>query len=237
MAITLTSPADSLDTDGVLRMNTNTSIRYTAALLLGVIIGISGMYAFTTWHQRSTPEDCILSHVKGGMNRDAVIELTEACNSKYALDSHAQATATLTATTPSWGANDPVAKPIDPKDNDGWKAYLGDLVQKNLQGMTASQPFAYLVDAADTDDAKVNNERQLANLTDTVSRGGLPGNLLAFTGADSAKTADLVEAAFRDAKPGSFNDVIVLFIGDKADEQRVNAAIKPTGATIRFVTM
>jgi hypothetical protein len=29
----------------------------------------------------------------------------------------------------------------------------------------------------------------------------------------------------------------VLFIGDKADEQRVNDAIKPTGATIRFVAM
>jgi hypothetical protein len=31
--------------------------------------------------------------------------------------------------------------------------------------------------------------------------------------------------------------VIVLFIGDKADKQRVTDALKPTGATIRFVAM
>mgnify|MGYP001552894608 CR=1 FL=1 len=70
-----------------------------------------------------------------------------------------------------------------------------------------------------------------------MARGVLPGNLLAFGGPDSTKTADLVVAAFKDAKPGSFKDVIVLFIGDKAHEQRVTDALKPTGATIRFVVM
>jgi predicted small secreted protein len=128
-------------------------------------------------------------------------------------------------------------KPTNPNDTKGWDAYLGDLVQKNLQGMTASQPFAYMVDAADTDEAKANNDRQLSNVKDTVARGVLPGNLMAFAGANSAKTADLLIAAFQGVKPGSFKDVIVMFIGDKADEQRVSDAIKPSGATFRFVTM
>jgi hypothetical protein len=70
-----------------------------------------------------------------------------------------------------------------------------------------------------------------------VARGVLPGNLLAFGGPSSATTADLIVAAFKDAKPGSFKDVIILFIGDQADEQRVTDALKPTGATIRFVVM
>ena len=95
-------------------------------------------------------------------------------------------------------------KPTDPNDTKGWNDYLGDLVQKNLQGMTASQPYAYLVDAADTDAAKANNDRQLSNVHDSVARGVLPGNLMAFAGANSAKTADLLIAAFKDAKPGSF---------------------------------
>ena len=130
-----------------------------------------------------------------------------------------------------------VPTPTNPNATKGWDAYLGDLVQKNLQGMTASQPFAYLVDAADTDVAKANNDRQLSNVKDTVARGVLPGNLMAFAGANSAKTADLLIAAFQDVKPGSFKDVIVLFIGDKADEQRVTDAIKPSGATFHFVAM
>ena len=61
--------------------------------------------------------------------------------------------------------------------------------------------------------------------------------MMAFGGPDSAKTADLIVEAFKDAKAGSFKDVIVLFIGDQADEQRVDDVLKPTGATIRFVDM
>ena len=37
--------------------------------------------------------------------------------------------------------------------------------------------------------------------------------------------------------PASFKDVIILFIGAKADEQRVSDVLKPTGATFRFVEM
>jgi hypothetical protein len=65
----------------------------------------------------------------------------------------------------------------------------------------------------------------------------LPGNLLAFGGPDSAKTADFVISAFGKAQPGTFKGVIVLFIGDEADHQRVEDAIKPSGATFRFVQM
>jgi hypothetical protein len=130
-----------------------------------------------------------------------------------------------------------VTRPTDKNDTEGWNKYLVQLLQKNLQGMSASQPYAYLVTPGDTDEAKAQNDRQLSTVQDTVARGVLPGNLLAFAGPDSAKTADLVVTAFTGAKPGSFKDVIVLFIGDKADEQRVAEVLKPTGATFRFVQM
>jgi predicted small secreted protein len=128
-------------------------------------------------------------------------------------------------------------KPTDVNDSKGWSAYLGQIVQKNMQGMSANQPYAYMVTAASTDEQKAQNQRQLESVQDTVARGVLPGNLLAFGGPVSATTADLVVTAFKDAKPGSFKDVIVLFIGDQADEQRVTDALKPTGATVRFVAM
>ena len=130
-----------------------------------------------------------------------------------------------------------VAKPTSPTDSKAWSAYLGQLVQNNMQGMTASQPYAYMVTPGVSDDDKAQNDRQLQSVQDTVARGVLPGNLLAFAGQDSGKTADLVTAAFKDAKPGSFKDVIVLFIGDKTDEQRVTDTLKPTGATLRFIAM
>jgi hypothetical protein len=130
-----------------------------------------------------------------------------------------------------------ITRPANINDAKAWNAYLGQLVQKNLQGMAAQQPFAYLVTPGQTDDDKAQNDRQLQNVKDTVARGVTPGNLLAFAGPVSATTADMIVTAFQGAQPGTFKDVIVLFIGDKADEQRVDDAIKPTGATVRFVQM
>ncbi|GLQ47611.1 hypothetical protein GCM10007862_26620 [Dyella lipolytica] len=130
-----------------------------------------------------------------------------------------------------------LTKPADPNDTKAWGAYLGQIVQGNMQGMSASQPYAYMVPAGDTDAIKDARDRQLSDVQDTVARGVLPGNMLVFGGPDSGKTADLITTAFKDAKAGSFKGVIVLFIGDKADEQRVDAVLQPTNATIRFAQM
>ncbi|WP_266160530.1 hypothetical protein [Dyella silvatica] len=130
-----------------------------------------------------------------------------------------------------------VAKPTDPNDAKAWNSYLGQIVQQNMQGMTSDRPFPYLVPAGDTDEIKAGRERQLQNVQDVVARGVLPGNMLVFAGPDSAKTAEFILEAFKDAKPGSFKDVIVLFIGDTADQQRVTDALKPTSANFRFVAM
>lgn len=128
-------------------------------------------------------------------------------------------------------------RPTDPNDTKAWNAYLGQIVQNNMQGMKADRPYPYLVPAGDSEEAVAGRGRQLSNVQDTVARGVLPGNMLVFAGPDSAKTADLVTEAFKDAKPGSFKDVIILFIGDQADQQRVDDVLKPTGATVRFVAM
>jgi hypothetical protein len=46
-----------------------------------------------------------------------------------------------------------------------------------------------------------------------------------------------MENAFKNAAQGSFKGVVVLFIGDKADEAAVQAAIAPSGATFKFAQM
>jgi hypothetical protein len=130
-----------------------------------------------------------------------------------------------------------VTKPTDPADTKAWSAYFQQIVQNNMQGMTADRPYPYLVPAGDSDDAKGSRDRQLQNVQDAVSRGVLPGNMMVFAGPNSAQTADLVIEAFKDAKPGSFKGVILLIIGDAADQQRVTEALNATGATVRYVTM
>lgn len=141
------------------------------------------------------------------------------------------------ADAPQTEAAAKLTKPANPNDSAAWNAYLGQIVQANMQGMTAERPYAYLIPAGDDDATKAMYDRQLSNVQDIIARGVLPGNMLVFAGPNSGKTADFITAAFKGVKPGSFKGVIVLFIGDKADEDRVNAVLQPASATIRFVAM
>ncbi|TCV94122.1 hypothetical protein EC912_104320 [Luteibacter rhizovicinus] len=130
-----------------------------------------------------------------------------------------------------------IAKPTNATDTKAWSQYFGQIVRKNMQGMTADRPFPYFVPAGDDDAGKDGRARQLDNVKGTVARGVTPGNMLVFGGPESSKTAELMVDAFKDAQPGSFKNVIVLFIGEQADQQRVSDAVAPSGAIFRFVAM
>ncbi len=132
-----------------------------------------------------------------------------------------------------------LTRPTSPDNKAAWQAYLGQILQSGdlMKGMSGDRPFVYYVSPGDDDNAQAERERQLDNITGTIARGVLPGTLLAFAGPSSSKTADLLVAAFKTAQPGSLNKVIVVYIGDKADEQRVADVVKPTGAIFRFAQM
>ena len=132
-----------------------------------------------------------------------------------------------------------LTKPTNPENKPAWQAYLGQVLQDGnyMKGMTGDQPYVYYVAPGDNDKDAAERQRQLNNVSDTIARGVLPGYLMAFAGPSSTQTADLVEQAFQDAKPGSLNKVIVVFVGDKAQEDQVAKVVKPTGAIFRFAQM
>lgn len=128
-------------------------------------------------------------------------------------------------------------KPADASDTKGWQEYLVAVVRQNLQGMTAKKPYLYFIPAGDDDESMDQRQLQLDNVIMTVQRTVLPGNLMAFAGPDSTATGDFIVNAFGYAEKGSFKGVIVLFIGDEVDAERVSAALETSGATSRFVQM
>lgn len=119
------------------------------------------------------------------------------------------------------------------KDEGAWNAYLTDVVKRNADG--AVSVYAYTLPAADSADFTGSYDRQLGEAQTAMMRGGVDGTLLAFGSPDSAKSADLAVAALQKAAPDSMKGVRVLFIGDAADSARVEAAVKPSGATYKFV--
>ena len=128
----------------------------------------------------------------------------------------------------------PLHAPSSQTDDTGWKAYFQDVIDRNSQGVT-DRSNAYYLPAPGGADYDGKYQRQLQGVSDSVARGVLPGNLLAFMSPDSTKMADLVVSAFKNPSPGSMKGVIVLFIGKKADDDRVKAAVTPMGVTYRFI--
>ena len=97
----------------------------------------------------------------------------------------------------------------------------------------ATDPAAAPADGAiPTDDEYT---RQLDNVSGTVARGVLPGNMLAFGSPESAKMAEIIENAFSGVAPDSMKGVRVLFIGQATEKDRVQAAVAPSGAEYVFI--
>ncbi|GHH58497.1 MULTISPECIES: hypothetical protein [Gammaproteobacteria] len=119
-------------------------------------------------------------------------------------------------------------------DNAGWKQYLQAEVGQNL-GTITNSPFLYYLPPESDAEFQGSYERQLESVKTALSRGVQPGNMLAFGSSASAKMADLIEASFKDVQADSMKGVRVLFIGEAADNERVQAVVKPTGAEYVFV--
>jgi hypothetical protein len=126
------------------------------------------------------------------------------------------------------------AMPTDPADKAGWKKYLVSVVTANMQGVKSNHPYMYFVPGGDDEASVADRNNQFENVHNTVLRGVLPGNMMAFGGPYSKMTSDLIINAFKDAQPGSFKDVVVLFIGATAEGAAVKLALDPTGADVRF---
>jgi len=125
--------------------------------------------------------------------------------------------------------------PSNATDKAAWKQYLVSVVTANMQGVKTNHPYMYFVPGGDDETAKADRDNQLENVKTTVSRGVLPGNMMAFGGPDSTLTSQLIVDAFGVASPGSFKDVVVLFIGAPGDFDAIKNAVASSGAEARFV--
>jgi hypothetical protein len=127
-------------------------------------------------------------------------------------------------------------KPSSPSDMKGWKTYLSQIVQAHMQGIN-NTPYMYFIPAGDDPDTTAARGRTQDTLNGVIATTVLPGNMIAAGGPDSGKTADALVTAFKNAQPGSFKGVVVLFVGNAADKDRVQQAIAPSGAEFRFAQM
>jgi hypothetical protein len=200
------------------------------------LLGTLGLSACSSGNQQATTSEAKATR-PGSADVDNAIK---ACRAKH--PGAAAPAPSATASAPSGTAaaadaveeDDPCARATISAAT--WQAYLQELVTANLAGVT-SNPYVYFVPSGKYPENQGAIGRVQDSLNGTVAATVLPGNMVAVAGPDSATTAQLLITAFKNASPGSFKGVVVLFIGDKADEAAVQQALAPSGATFKFAQM
>ena len=134
---------------------------------------------------------------------------------------------------PAAAASAPVAVPVN-DNRDAWHAYLVDVVTRNMEGVQ-NQPYVYMLPGESTADFQDQFDRLRDKAKSDVGNGIIGGNMLAYGSPASAKMADLVINAFQGVPAGSMKGVKVLFIGKADDNERVKAAVAPSGVDYVFV--
>lgn len=120
------------------------------------------------------------------------------------------------------------------EDKAAWQPYLASVAKANMDGVV-NAPYAYFLPGESSEDFQGEYDRLLERVQLDLSRGIIEGNMLLFGSPARTKLADLVEASFKDAKPNTMKNVKVIFVGDAADKDRVQAAVAPSGVTYVFV--
>jgi hypothetical protein len=127
-----------------------------------------------------------------------------------------------------------VALTAPAKDDDAaWKQYLKSVVQQNM-GTITNNPFLYYLPPESDPEFQAKYDRQ-AEAAKAAIGAASPGNMLAFGSSASAKMADLIVASFHGVPADTMKGVRVLYIGDAADNARVQAAMAPAGVDYVFV--
>lgn len=129
-------------------------------------------------------------------------------------------------------AKPPMAAPTS-DSKEAWQAYLSDVIPRHTDDLYGQQ-FVYLLPAETLPDFEEQYGRLLEKSQSDVARTLAAGTLLAYAGRSSAKTADFVIETFEFVQPDMMKGVRLVFVGKPEDQERVRAAVAPSGVEFRF---
>ena len=115
-------------------------------------------------------------------------------------------------------------------DKAEWNKYMNAVIKPHYIKGETTRVWPYLVMPGETEE----NGRKLEALQQSVVNGLQAGQLFVYLGPDSTVTADLILEGFKEAKPDSLTRSTLLFVGKRADEERVKTAVVASGMSFKF---
>jgi len=128
------------------------------------------------------------------------------------------------------------AKPAASADDTTWGNYLaaqGKIHAKDI-GM---RPYIYVIPGGDSAAANTRRQEETDSIRQAIGPILIPGALLILGGPNGQQTSAFVTHLAKPLKADALKDRTILVVGDASQESAIQSALKPTGATVRFVAM
>ncbi|HUB90181.1 MAG TPA: hypothetical protein VMA74_10715 [Dyella sp.] len=144
---------------------------------------------------------------------------------------------TSTATTSNAStASDGPTKPAATADENTWGSYLAE--QGKLHGKdVAMHPYIYVIPAGDSVAANARRQNETDSVVHSIGPILMPGGMLIVGGPDPKQTTAFLGDVAKQLKADALKGIVVMVVSDASEQAADAAALKPSGATMRFVTM
>ena len=131
---------------------------------------------------------------------------------------------------------DAPAKPAATADQFAWGDYLA--AQGKLHGKDVGmRPYIYVIPAGDSVAATARRKEETDSVVHSIGPILMPGGMLIVGGPDAKQTTDFINDLATQLKADAMQRIVVMVVSNPSEQAAVTSALKPSGATIRFVTM
>jgi hypothetical protein len=138
--------------------------------------------------------------------------------------------------TSATSASEGPTKPAATADMYAWGDYLA--AQGKLHGKDVGmRPYIYVIPAGDSVAANARRKEETDSVVHSIGPILMPGGLLILGGPDTKQTTDFVNGLAKQLKANALQGIVVMVVSDSSEQTPVTNALKPSGATVRFVTM
>lgn len=128
------------------------------------------------------------------------------------------------------------AKPAANADENTWGNYLSE--QGKLHGKDVGmKPYIYVIPGGDSVAANDRRQNETDSVVHSIGPILMPGGMLILGGSDAKQTTVFVTNLAKQLKPDAMKGIVVMVVSDASEQAADASALKPTGATVRFIAM
>ena len=128
------------------------------------------------------------------------------------------------------------AKPAATADENTWGNYLSE--QGKLHGKDVGmRPYIYVIPGGDSVAANARRQNETDSVVHSIGPILMPGGMLILGGSDAKQTTMFITNVSKQLKADTMKGIVVMVVSDVSEQAADTAALKASGATVRFVTM